>query len=123
MAKQAKKTGKSRGKPGGKKAGGSAAGTRPRQLLRRGLRWGLRALAVVVVLFVVLIAVNSVVRPWGGIYRTQEEIRLGSVDQQWVPMDQIAPVMARSAVAAEDANFCLHWGVDTRAVAMPSPRG
>ncbi|HAW46342.1 MAG TPA: monofunctional biosynthetic peptidoglycan transglycosylase, partial [Roseovarius sp.] len=27
-----------------------------------------------------------------------------------------APVMARSAVAAEDANFCLHWGFDMGAI-------
>ena len=31
-------------------------------------------------------------------------------------MDEIAPVMARSAVAAEDANFCLHWGLDVKAI-------
>ena len=30
--------------------------------------------------------------------------------------DEIAPVMARSAVAAEDANFCLHWGFDMAAI-------
>ncbi len=39
-----------------------------------------------------------------------------AVQQQWVPMDRIAPVMARSAVAAEDANFCLHWGLDVAAI-------
>ncbi len=31
-------------------------------------------------------------------------------------MEQIAPVMARSVVAAEDANFCLHWGFDVAAI-------
>jgi hypothetical protein len=31
-------------------------------------------------------------------------------------MERIAPVMARSAVAAEDANFCLHWGFDMAAI-------
>ena len=29
---------------------------------------------------------------------------------------EFAPVMARSAVAAEDANFCLHWGFDMAAI-------
>ncbi len=38
--------------------------------------------------------------------------RIGGVDQQWVGIDEIAPVMARSVVAAEDANYCLHWGFD-----------
>lgn len=32
--------------------------------------------------------------------------------REWVSLDDIAPVMPRSAVAAEDANFCLHWGFD-----------
>ena len=33
-----------------------------------------------------------------------------------MPIDSIAPVMARSVVAAEDANFCLHWGFDMAAI-------
>lgn len=49
--------------------------------------------------------------------------RLGSVKQVWVPMDQIAPAMARSAVAAEDANFCLHWGLDVNAIRSAIDRG
>ena len=32
------------------------------------------------------------------------------------PLEQIAPVMARSVVAAEDANFCQHWGFDMAAI-------
>ena len=31
-------------------------------------------------------------------------------------MDEIAPVLARSVVAAEDADFCLHWGFDMGAI-------
>ena len=38
------------------------------------------------------------------------------MQHEWVAIDDIAPVMARSAVAAEDANFCLHWGLDVRAI-------
>ncbi|GAB5438629.1 MAG: monofunctional biosynthetic peptidoglycan transglycosylase [Falsiruegeria mediterranea] len=45
-----------------------------------------------------------------------EKRRLGSVDRQWVPIEEVAPVMARSVVAAEDANFCLHWGFDVDAI-------
>jgi monofunctional biosynthetic peptidoglycan transglycosylase len=32
--------------------------------------------------------------------------------REWIDLADIAPVMARSVVAAEDANFCLHWGFD-----------
>lgn len=34
------------------------------------------------------------------------------VQREWTRMQNIAPVMARSVVAAEDANFCRHWGFD-----------
>ena len=34
----------------------------------------------------------------------------------WVDFAEISPVMAQSAVAAEDANFCLHWGFDMAAI-------
>jgi monofunctional biosynthetic peptidoglycan transglycosylase len=33
-----------------------------------------------------------------------------------VSIDEFAPVMARAVVAAEDANFCQHWGFDLRAI-------
>jgi monofunctional biosynthetic peptidoglycan transglycosylase len=49
-------------------------------------------------------------------YMASESRRLGGVAHDWVPLAQIAPVMARSAVAAEDANFCRHWGFDIDAI-------
>lgn len=45
-----------------------------------------------------------------------ERSRLGEIDYQWVPLEEVAPVMARSVVAAEDANFCAHWGFDMGAI-------
>lgn len=45
----------------------------------------------------------------------------------WVDIEDIAPVLRRSVVAAEDANFCLHWGFDMaeirKVVASGSSRG
>ncbi|RME18747.1 MAG: monofunctional biosynthetic peptidoglycan transglycosylase [Alphaproteobacteria bacterium] len=52
-----------------------------------------------------------------------EKARLGSVEWQWVDLEQIAPVMARAAVAAEDANFCNHWGFDVNAIRQVIARG
>jgi len=49
-------------------------------------------------------------------YMFGEARRLGGIDRDWVNIEDIAPVMARSAVAAEDANFCLHWGLDLKAI-------
>lgn len=45
-----------------------------------------------------------------------EKQRLGAVDRHWVDAESIAPVMLRSVVAAEDANFCNHWGFDMTAI-------
>ena len=42
--------------------------------------------------------------------------RLGSVERSWVALENVAPAMARSVVAAEDANFCNHWGFDIEAI-------
>jgi len=70
-----------------------------------------------ILLFAVAVALLwSVLNPPTTLYMMQESKRLGGVDHQWVPMDKIAPVMARSAVAAEDANYCMHWGLDVVAI-------
>ncbi len=62
------------------------------------------------------IALYAALRPPTTPYILAESWRLGGVSRTWVSFDQIAPVMARSAVAAEDANFCLHWGIDMKAL-------
>ncbi len=45
-----------------------------------------------------------------------ESRRLNGVEREWVSMDDIAPVAARAVVAAEDADYCLHWGFDMGAI-------
>lgn len=52
-----------------------------------------------------------------------ERQRLGSVEQSWVPINGIAPEIPRSIVAAEDANFCLHWGFDVDAIKLALNEG
>ena len=86
------------------------------KLARRLARGFLRALFGVFLLAVALIGLFAVVAPPTTPYMLAEGRRLGGVEQDWVPMERIAPVMARSAVAAEDANFCLHWGLDLGAI-------
>jgi monofunctional biosynthetic peptidoglycan transglycosylase len=63
------------------------------------------------------VVVFAVLNPPTTPYMVMEGRRLGrSVDQQWVSADHMAPAMLRSAVAAEDANFCTHWGFDMVAI-------
>lgn len=76
---------------------------------RRVLMWSVSLLIFSVLIFIVI---NPPIT-WTMV---GEKRRLGSIDYQWVSMEQIAPVMARSVVAAEDANFCLHWGFDVGAI-------
>ncbi|HEY5106265.1 MAG TPA: monofunctional biosynthetic peptidoglycan transglycosylase [Caulobacteraceae bacterium] len=38
------------------------------------------------------------------------------LDHRWVAMSDIAPVMTRTAIAAEDARFCQHHGFDFNAI-------
>lgn len=80
--------------------------------LRRLRWWLLRGLAALFLISVAWVLLYRFVAPPGGLYMWQEHRRIGEIQRQWVPMEQIAPVMARSVIAAEDANFCLHWGFD-----------
>jgi monofunctional biosynthetic peptidoglycan transglycosylase len=95
--------------------------------LRQALRWILRAGAALAALLLALILLYAIVPPPTTLYMLSEGRRLGGIERSWVGGDRIAPVMMRSAVAAEDANFCLHWGFDMaeirRAVAQGGTRG
>lgn len=88
----------------------------PLPLWRRVKRWLLRGALGLAGFYTVLILLFAFVPPPINIYQAQESWRLGGMEKDWVPMTAIAPVMARSVVAAEDANFCLHWGFDMQAI-------
>jgi len=86
---------------------------RIRRRLMRWLRWGLLIGFGVPLLAVLLYAVLNPPMThtiWA------EKRRLDTVDWQWIDLDDIAPVMQRSVVAAEDAGFCTHWGFDLNAI-------
>lgn len=99
------------------------AGTRTPKKNQSSDRWsvrlrriGLRALAVVAGFFAAVILIFAVVPPPINIYQASEAWRLGGISKQWVSWANIAPQMGRSVVAAEDANFCNHWGFDIAAI-------
>lgn len=52
-----------------------------------------------------------------------ESRRLGGVDYQWVSFEEVSDHVPRSLVAAEDANFCLHWGLDLNAIEAAIDQG
>ncbi|MBP0482242.1 monofunctional biosynthetic peptidoglycan transglycosylase [Sagittula salina] len=106
----------SRAKPARKtarKAGKGNAGPSPRKRLRRLALKGVLGVAGFVVLAVALF---SVVNPPSTHTIWSEKQRLGHLARTWVDIEAVAPAMARSVVAAEDANFCEHWGFDMDAI-------
>lgn len=100
-------------------------------LVRRGwswlsgwLRWlGLRFLA----LMLAMVAVFALINPPTTWTILSERRAYPGTAHVWVSADNIAPAMLRSVVAAEDANFCNHWGFDMseirKVVASGSNRG
>ena len=85
--------------------------------------WAIWALATgALCVFLAALAHRSLT-PGPTYYMKQEARRLGQIAHDWTPMAGIAPVMARSAVAAEDADFCNHWGFDMRAIRQVLERG
>lgn len=88
----------------------------PSRPLRWAVRWLVRVVVVVIVAILALVLLFSLVNPPTTHTIWTESSRLGGVQRDWVPIEDVAPVMARSVVAAEDANFCLHWGFDVEAI-------
>lgn len=78
--------------------------------------WCRRILVWVTSLIILFVLLFSIVNPPTTWTMLTEKRRLGKIDREWVPIEEIAPVMRRSVVAAEDANFCLHWGFDMKAI-------
>ncbi|MEM7597606.1 MAG: monofunctional biosynthetic peptidoglycan transglycosylase [Pseudomonadota bacterium] len=105
-------------KPAAKKkpARGKSRRTARRGPVRWVLRWTFRLTILAIVIAVLIITAHSVMTPPKTYYMRQEAKRLGEIDYVWVSYEEIAPVMARAVVAAEDANFCEHWGFDMAAI-------
>jgi len=109
MAKAARKT-------KAKKSKSKTARLAPRALVARFRRWVLRVVLGSLAFVFLLILLYSVVNPPITHTIWAEKRRLGEVDREWVPIEHIAPELARSVVAAEDARFCEHWGFDVNAI-------
>jgi len=96
-----------------KKPAATARRFRPVRWLRR---WVWRLALIGVAVIVLVVAAHRVIEPPSTFYMGQEKRRLGGISHTWMPIEKVAPAMARSLVAAEDANFCGHWGFDMEAI-------
>ncbi len=84
--------------------------------MRWALRWGLRIFGATTAVSLLLVVLFSVVNPPTTLFMASESWRLGGVEYDWVDLEDANPIMARAVVAAEDANFCDHWGFDLVAI-------
>ena len=91
--------------------------------IRRLFRWALLGLVGLAVLLVAWIALYRFVNPPTGWYMASESRRLGGIQHEWVDFDDVARAMPLSVVAAEDANFCRHWGFDMGAIRLALEEG
>lgn len=89
--------------------------TKP-SLWRRVRRWTLRGLLGAFALLVMFVIFFGFVDTPTTIYMQQERARLEGVKHTWVDFEDVSDYMPRSIVAAEDANFCAHWGFDMTAI-------
>ncbi|WP_425593195.1 monofunctional biosynthetic peptidoglycan transglycosylase [Jannaschia rubra] len=108
MAKKSRKPARRASKPGLRARG--AAG------LRRVRRWLVRGAAAGVVLLLLWVLAYRWIDPPTTPYIRSEAGRLGGVERTWVDLEDLPGGVARSVVAAEDANFCRHWGFDVAAI-------
>ena len=80
---------------------------------RKIMRWiGIVVLACFIAVFVVFRFVPIQTTP----YILSEKSRLGSVHSEWMPIEEISDTLKLTVVAAEDVNFCQHWGFDMSAI-------
>lgn len=79
-------------------------------------RWLRRALVLIVVLALVPIVLTllyapSFVHPVSTLM-LKDLATFSGYDRRWVPIDDVAPVLAHSVIMSEDGQFCSHRGID-----------
>jgi len=113
MARSSTKRAPKKARAGGTRKAAPKRTPRPRRPLKARLRrWALGA----ALLALALIAAPSVINPPMTLTMWAEARQLGGIERHWIGIEDVAPVMRRATVAAEDANFCRHWGFDMNAI-------
>ena len=91
--------------------------------IREKARLGIRILAAALAIPVLLILILRIFDPLFTPYMIYERLRLGEISRQWLDLENTPEFMARSIVAAEDADYCLHWGLDIAAIRAAAKDG
>lgn len=80
------------------------------------LRWGIRLVVATVAFVLLMVVLYAFINPPTTAYIMSETWRLDNTRREWRDFETISPHMPRAIVAAEDANFCNHWGFDMAAI-------
>jgi monofunctional biosynthetic peptidoglycan transglycosylase len=83
--------------------------------LRRGLRIASIVAITLVLIPLILTPLYTVIRPASTVMLFNW-FTFQPVDRRWVSLDDIAPIVPRTIITAEDSRFCEHPGVDWDAV-------
>ncbi|MHA3979551.1 monofunctional biosynthetic peptidoglycan transglycosylase [Halovulum sp. GXIMD14794] len=83
---------------------------------RRWARRGLVALGGLFGLVLLIVLLFRFAAPPTNLYQFSEAHRLGGIEREWVSIDDLPTFIPLSAAAAEDADFCAHWGFDLSAI-------
>lgn len=90
---------------------------------RRLRRWALTAVFGAVAFLLVLTVLFAFLNPPITATMVNEWRRSGDYRYDWVAIEEVSEYLPRSLVAAEDANFCLHWGFDIGAIRLAIEAG
>lgn len=105
------------------KSGKGGRRTRKRSLARRLALAVVAGFLVIAVLPVLLVPLYAVVPPPASTLEIWQRLKGVTIKKQWVPLDDIAPVLVHSVIMSEDGQFCAHRGVDWAAVRHVLDRG
>jgi monofunctional glycosyltransferase len=83
---------------------------------KRAVQWLWRTLLRAVLLAAGLVLLCRWVDPPLTWVMATEWRRLGAIERAWVPLEAMSGYLPRSAAAAEDADFCRHWGFDVEGI-------
>jgi monofunctional biosynthetic peptidoglycan transglycosylase len=93
-------------------AGGAAARAAWPSQLRRWLRRLALLIAALLAAVLALMLLLRFVDPPGTPIMAVTWLAGTPVVHTWVPLERISPHLVRAVIAAEDARFCLHYGID-----------
>lgn len=84
--------------------------------VRAALRWAFCLSVLVFAIICATVLTFRWVNPPMTLLMQREAAARGGIEWDWRNLSQIAPELALAVVAAEDANFCAHYGFDVDAI-------